>query len=471
MDGDLINYIQWQYIFYKTNDLNGSNYVKIPLRSNAILNIENNDKNCFLCSILASLYPCNINHPNRVSNYRQYFNELNIQGFDFSRGFKCIDVHKFNEINNLSVNIFELVFYQDENQWKHKLIPIEISKNDSVRVIDLAIYKNHYVLIKKLNTFLGDHNKNFICRRCLSSYTSENMLIKHTEKCGDNNNTSIKTSNESNLSWKKHFHKNPLYFRIYADFEADNEKDDSIGGNKTVNLCKQNPVLNDYHIVSELGDILKSDYYKSPLGYDNVDWFVDEVVKLENKMTFYFKNTNKDIIMTQEDEEDYKNNNICQFCEKKIIPNKARGHCHLTGNYRGPAHSICNINVTQKQSNFIPFIFHNFSYYDCHMFFKKLVDKKNNKVKFDIIPKTNEDYISVTYGCIRFIDSYRFLSSGLDSLVKNLDEDNFKILKKEFSDKWQYLNRKLAYHMIILIVSMIIKSQFTIWTTKISLVK
>ena len=165
--------------FYKTNEMNGSHYVKIPLRSNAILNIEKNDKNCFLWSILASLFPCTNNHPNRVSNYRQYFNELNIQDFDFTNGFKCCDVHRFNELNNLSVNIFELNFYQDQNQWKHKLIPIEISKNNSDRVIDLAIYKNHYVLIKKLDVFLGDHNKRFICRRCLSSYTSENMLIKH----------------------------------------------------------------------------------------------------------------------------------------------------------------------------------------------------------------------------------------------------------------------------------------------------
>ena len=53
------------------------------------------------------------------------------------------------------------------------------------------------------------------------------------------------------------------------------------------------------------------------------------------------------------------------------------------------------------------------------MFFKKLIDKKNDKMKFDIIPKTNEENISVTYGCIRFIDSYRFQSSSLDSLVKN----------------------------------------------------
>ena len=40
-------------------------------------------------------------------------------------------------------------------------------------------------------------------------------------------------------------------------------------------------------------------------------------------------------------------------------------------------------------------------------FSKKLVDKKNDKVKSDITPKTNEEYISVTYGCIRFFDSYR----------------------------------------------------------------
>ena len=100
----------------------------------------------------------------------------------------------------------------------------------------------------------------------------------------------------------------------------------------------------------------------------------------------------------------------------------------MTGKYRGPSHDECNINVTQKQSSFIPFVFHNFSSYDCHMFFKKLVDKKNDKVKVDIIPKTNEEYISVTYGCIRFIDIYSFLSSGLDSLVETLVDNSHKTL-------------------------------------------
>ena len=49
--------------FYKTGEINDQSYVKIPLRSNAILNIENDDKYCFLCSILAYLHHCNNDHP------------------------------------------------------------------------------------------------------------------------------------------------------------------------------------------------------------------------------------------------------------------------------------------------------------------------------------------------------------------------------------------------------------------------
>ena len=113
--------------FYQTGVMNGSNYVKIPLRSNAILNLENNNKYCFLWSKLANLYPCNNRHPSTVSNYKHYSDELNIQGFDFTNGFKCSDVHKFNELNNLSISIFELGFYQDQNKWRHKLIPVEVS--------------------------------------------------------------------------------------------------------------------------------------------------------------------------------------------------------------------------------------------------------------------------------------------------------------------------------------------------------
>ena len=91
--------------FYKTGELIGSNYFKIPLRSNAILNRQYNDKFCFLWSILAYLHPCENSHPSRVRIYQQYFNELNIDGFDFSNGSKCSDMHRFGKLNHFSINI------------------------------------------------------------------------------------------------------------------------------------------------------------------------------------------------------------------------------------------------------------------------------------------------------------------------------------------------------------------------------
>ena len=222
--------------FHKTGGMSGLGYVKTPLRYSAILNIGKDDKYCFLWAILAYLDPCNINHPNTVSNYRQYFNELSIEGFDFTNGFKCSDVHNFERLNNLSINLFNVNFYQDQNKWRHKLVPTEVSKNVSDRVIDLLIYKSHHALNKKVNAFLGDHHKIFICRKCLISYTSEIMLMLHRPKGGNIDITTIRTSSESHFYWKKRFHKNPFYFRKYADFEADNEIDNSSIGNKTTNI-------------------------------------------------------------------------------------------------------------------------------------------------------------------------------------------------------------------------------------------
>ena len=155
--------------FYKTGEINSQHHFKIPLRSNARLNIEIHDKFCCIWSILAHLYPCKNIHPNGVSNYKQYLNESNINGFDFSNGSTCCDFDKFQKSNSLSINKFELKLYQDRNKWRYKLVPIEVSKNDSDRVIDLLIYKIHYALFKRLTVFLGELHKTFICRNCLSS--------------------------------------------------------------------------------------------------------------------------------------------------------------------------------------------------------------------------------------------------------------------------------------------------------------
>ena len=93
--------------FYKTTETNGSSYVKNPLRISAFLNFENDDKNCFLWSKLANLLPFQNSQPDRVSNYGQYFEELTFQGFDFTNGFRCSDVHRCENWNILFNNIFE----------------------------------------------------------------------------------------------------------------------------------------------------------------------------------------------------------------------------------------------------------------------------------------------------------------------------------------------------------------------------
>ena len=61
------------------------------------------------------------------------------------------------------------------------------------------------------------------------------------------------------------------------------------------------------------------------------------------------------------------------------------------------------------------------------MFFKRIVDLRNDKVEINVIPKTNEENISAKHDCIRFTDSYRFPSESLNKIVKNLDEDGLKI--------------------------------------------
>ena len=105
----------------------------------------------------------------------------------------------------------------------------------------------------------------------------------HKPKCEIYDINTIRTSSDSHLYCKDHFHKNLLYFWIIADFEADNEIDNTAIGNKTTDVYKQNPILNGYHIISELDAILKGGYYESLLGYDKVDWYVNEVTKLEKE--------------------------------------------------------------------------------------------------------------------------------------------------------------------------------------------
>ena len=64
------------------------------------------------------------------------------------------------------------------------------------------------------------------------------------------------------------------------------------------------------------------------------------------------------------------------------------------------------------------------------------------KKDIKIIPKSIENFISLQIGCLRFLDSYRFLGSSLDSLAKSLND--FPIMRQQQFDDPLLIN-KLAY--------------------------
>jgi len=67
--------------------------------------------------------------------------------------------------------------------------------------------------------------------------------------------------------------------------------------------------------------------------------------------------------LTPEESEQFRSAAKCHVCEKPFGPEdtRVRDHCHITGRYRGSAHSSCNLN--NKDSPVIPVIFHDLSGY------------------------------------------------------------------------------------------------------------
>ena len=119
-----------------------------------------------------------------------------------------------------------------------------------------------------------------------------------------------------------------------------------------------------------------------------------------------------------------------EFDKSNKKHHKVRDHCRYTGKYRGAAHNICNLR--DKVPKEIPVVFHNGSTYDYHFIIKELI--KEYEGTFDCLGENTEKYITfsvplkkeienknleITYK-IKFIDSFRLMSSSLSKLVDNL---------------------------------------------------
>ena len=167
-------------------------------------------------------------------------------------------------------------------------------------------------------------------------------------------------------------------------------------------------------------------------------------------------------LLTNKQRARYKRASKCHICYKPFNDKdpKVRDHCHYTGKYRGPTHRNCNLRY--RISSYIPVIFHNLSGYDAHLFIKELGNKTDD---IRVIAKNKEDYITCSVNImvdkytdknghkkdktieLRFINSFRFMASSLDSLMNNLVRRGQKLICFEDYSKAQYelLVRKGIY--------------------------
>ena len=168
-------------------------------------------------------------------------------------------------------------------------------------------------------------------------------------------------------------------------------------------------------------------------GTDCVERFCEHIISEAKRLYSSFPERAM-IPLTGSQLKEYKRATKCHICFKTFgDKRKVRDHCHYSGLYRGAAHSSCNLRY--KIPSYIPVVFHNLAGYDAHLFIRELAKHTQH---MGVIVKNVEDCISFSikvevdrhvdsYGDertkeieLRFMDSLKFMSSSLDSLVNNL---------------------------------------------------
>ena len=453
------------------NPLSASSYIELPsslYMKKAIINVKNeNDNECFKWAVTSAVFPQKKNAERLSKRMREDSEKFDWTGTVFPVSLKQID--KFENNNPYAINVFG---------YERVVYPLRISKKNE-QVINLLLIAdeetNHFCWIKNMSRLLSSdvskhHGKRHFCYRCLNSFHSEKSLEKHKEYCHNNEAVKIempiREDDEGNTFPVyikfNHFHKKQrVPFVVYADFECFTEKIDTCqpeeGKSFTNQYQKHSPSGFSYLIKCFDDNILAPHLrqYTAESPDDNIPQLFIESLEKDIKEIYNKFKIPKKMVMTPEDEINYEKATHCHICEEEIDL-KFHDHCHLTGKFRGAAHSICNLKY--RLPKFYPVIFHNLSGYDSHLFIKNLGKSEG---KIDCIPNNEEKYISFTKEIlvdkfinkegeekevkrkIRFIDSFKFMAASLDSLVKNLPKESFKNITEFYEgDQLNLLLRK-----------------------------
>ena len=439
--------------------LKGSSYIDLPRElknKKAIINMKNEDNKCFLWCVLRALNPKDRDAERIDKDLKSKENTLNMEGITYPVDLKSIN--RF-ERQNPDISISVLGYSKED-----KVFPLKISKinkNCKHQIVLLLIKdgeNSHYCYVKNISALLvSQYNKHKgkreYCFNCFNSFKSSEALKNHLEYCNINECIKINMPPEgASLKFNNFLHGERAPFAIYADFESIVKPlescDPDPNKSYTKKYQKHEPESFNYYIKSSNEGVYPSTkrtyIKKNPEDPDPVDVFINW---LESDVKIISELGNKKMIITAEEEEQFKQASNCWICGKLLnIDNRVRDHCHFTGRYRGAAHNICNLKYSKP--NNISVFFHNLTGYDSHLFIKKLGVTEGY---IECIPNNEENYISFSktiktgeytnkkgetrnkYFKIIFKDSNKFLNSALDTLVNNLSEDDFKNLEKYFT--------------------------------------
>ena len=448
--------------------INAGSYIDLPpflKNKKAIINMKNEDNECFKWSVLRALNPKD-NHPERIDNdLKSKQNTINMEGIRYPVSFRGID--RF-ESQNPNISISVVGYNKDERVYPLKVSKYTCCKHDITLMLLKDGENSHYCLVKNMSALIASQINNHkgtcnICLNCFSGYSSKESLNKHKEYCYNNECVRMLMPPEGTfLRFKNFHHSEKAPFVVYADFESKIKKihkcDPDPNKSYTKKYQKHEPVSFIYYIKSFNESVYKSGkrtyIMETPEGENAMDvfikWLEDDVKAIANIKP-------KKMIFTEEDEKQFNESKECWICKEPFKDGKVRDHCHYTGRYRGPACNSCNLKY--RKPNFIPVFFHNLSGYDSHLFIKKLgsPDKKEN---IDCIADNEEKYISFSTNIIvgenndktpkffkiRFLDSYKFMGASLEALVNNLPKDAFKNLLKYFTPEQAELLKQKGFY-------------------------
>ena len=425
----------------------GSSYIPLPAalkNKKALINIKNQDRECFKWSVTRSLNPVS-KHPERVTGIlKEQSEKYNWDGLSFPTPLN--EIARFEKNNSVSITVVG-------NNGDNRVYPLQTSKYKFDTKVELMLITDevgdsHYVVVKGLSRLLygqasKKHGERFYCFNCFNGFTSEMKLQEHALYCDDRDcvKTTLPTLEKNTLKFKNFKNTQRHPFIIFADFECFTKPLDVSGvEGKTIQYQHHEPSGFCFYVkCSEPGV-----YDKEPVMYTKQSEHDNDVSKkfvecLENALRDIdnLLENPKKMIYEEEEKLQYKKSSRCYICQSEFNSEskglvKVRDHCHLTGRYKGAAHSKCNLDI--RSPKFIPVVFHNLEGYDSHLFIKILGGD------LSCIPKNDEKFISFTKNVVvgsytdasgedrdrhrklRFIDSFKFMNSGLAKLVENLEK-------------------------------------------------